>query len=170
MKKLFKVALVAGFMMLTAGFAKAQTKIGYVDFNALIEAMPETKTVSTQLQSFSKTFMDQLQSMQTELNTKGAAYEKSSATMTEAARLAAQTEIQDIQKRMQDYNNTATQQVESKRNELGKPLFDKAKAAVSAVAKEKGYTYVLDAQASGLLVSPPADDLMAAVKLKLGIK
>jgi outer membrane protein len=170
MKKLFKVALVAGFMMLTAGFAKAQSKIGYLDFNAVIDAMPETKTVSTQLQAYSKTFMDQLQSMQTELQTKGAAYEKNQGTMTDAARTAAQTELNDINKRLQDYNQTAQQQVEAKRNELGKPLFEKAKTAVNAVAKEKGYTYVFDSGSTNLLVSPVGDNLLAAVKLKLGIK
>ncbi|WP_342645100.1 OmpH family outer membrane protein [Mucilaginibacter sp. CSA2-8R] len=170
MKKLFKVALVAGFMMLTAGFAKAQSKIGYLDFNQVIDAMPETKTVSTQLQAYSKTFMDQMQNMQNELQTKGAAYEKSQATMTDAARTAAQTELNDINKRLQDFNQTATQKVEQKRNELGKPLFDKAKLAVNAVAKEKGYTYVIDSGSTNLLVSPAGDDLLAAVKLKLGIK
>ncbi len=170
MKKLFKVALVAGFMMLTAGFAKAQSKIGYLDFNAVIDAMPETKTVSTQLQAFSKTFMDQMQTMQNELNTKAAAFDKNQATMTDAARTAAQAELQDINRRLQEYNQTATQKVDQKRNELGKPLFDKAKAAVSAVAKEKGYTYVIDSGSTNLLVSPAGDDLLAAVKLKLGIK
>ncbi len=170
MKKLFKVALVAGFMMLTAGFANAQSKIGYVDFNAVIDAMPETKTVSTQLQAYSKTFMDQIQTMQNELQTKGAAYEKSQASMTDAARTAAQTELNDINKRLQDYNQTAQQKVEEKRNELGKPLFDKAKTAVNAVAKEKGYTYVFDSGSTNLLVSPVGDNLLAAVKLKLGVK
>jgi Skp family chaperone for outer membrane proteins len=41
MKRLFKVALVAGFMMLTAGYAKAQSKIGYIDFNGVIDALPK---------------------------------------------------------------------------------------------------------------------------------
>ena len=170
MKRLFKVALVAGFMLLTAGFAKAQSKVGYIDFNALIDAMPETKTVSTNLQAYSKTFMDQLQNMQTELQTKGAAYQKSSATMTDATRTATESELQDMNKRIQDFNNNAQQQVEAKRNELGKPLFDKAKAAITAVAKEKGYAYVLDSGTTNLIVSPAGDDLLASVKLKMGLK
>lgn len=170
MKKLFKVALVAVFMLATAGFAKAQSKIGYIDFNAVIEAMPELKPVQTQLQAYQKTFMDQLQSMQTELQTKGANYEKNQATMSDAARTAAQTELQDINKRAQDYQRTAEQQVQAKSAELFKPISDKVKTAITAVAKEKGYGYVLDTQSTGLIVSPPGDDLMPSVKLKLGLK
>jgi outer membrane protein len=170
MKKLFKVALVAGFMMFTAGFAKAQTKIGYVDFNAVIESMPDLKPVQGKLQDYQKTFTDQLQKLQGEFQTKYQAYEKNSKTMTDAARTASESELQDMQKRIQDYNNNAQQQVQAKSNELFKPISDKAKAAISAVAKEKGYTYVIDSGSTGLIVSPPSDDLMAAVKLKLGVK
>ena len=170
MKKLFKVALVAVFMLATAGFAKAQSKIGYIDFNAVIEAMPDLKPIQTQLQAYQKTFVDQSQNMQSEFQKKGEAYEKGRQSMTDAARTAAESELQDMQKRIQDYNNNAQQQVTAKSNELFKPLSDKVKTAITAVAKEKGYTYVLDTQTTGLIVSPPGDDLMASVKLKLGIK
>ena len=50
MKKLLKVALVAICMLLVGNFAKAQSKIGYIDQNALIGAMPELKTVKTQME------------------------------------------------------------------------------------------------------------------------
>jgi outer membrane protein len=170
MKRLFKVALIAGCMLLTAGFAKAQSKIGYIDFNAVVDVMPETKTLQTQLQAYQKTFVDQLQTMQNEYQTKGAAYEKSRSTMTDATRTASENELQDIQKRIQDYSNNAQQQVQAKSSELSKPLFDKVRAAINTVAKEKGYGYVIDSGTTNLLVSPPADDMLAAVKLKLGLK
>ena len=41
MKKLFKVALVAVCMLSIGNFAKAQTKIGYINFQALLAQMPE---------------------------------------------------------------------------------------------------------------------------------
>jgi outer membrane protein len=119
---------------------------------------------------YQKTFVDQLQAMQTELQTKGDAYQKNSKTMTDATRIATENELQDINKRMQELNTTAQQQIETKKNELGKPLFEKVRAAINAVAKEKGYNYVIDSGTTNLIVSPPGDDLLAAVKLKLGLK
>ncbi len=170
MKKLFKVASVAIGMLLIGNFAKAQAKIGYINFQALVGQMPEAKTVKSQIDIYSKTFIDQLTVMNNELQTRGQAYQTQSATMTDAKRSATQNELQDLQKRIQDFNNTAQQQVEAKSNELSKPLIDKARTAVSSVAKEKGYTYVFDSSQITLIVSPEGDDLGVAAKTKLGIK
>ena len=171
MKKLLRVVLVAGCMLLAGSFmANAQSKIGHVNFNAIIDLLPDTKVVSKQLQDYNKSFMDQLTNMQTELQTKAADYEAKKATMTDAVRQSKEGELQDLQKRMQDYQTSAAQKVDAKKEELGKPLFDKARAAISAVAKEKGYTYVIDSSQNELLVAPDSDDLLAAVKIKLGIK
>jgi len=170
MKKLFKVALVAIGILLVGNFAKAQSKIGYINFDELVGQMPEAKTIKSQLDIYQKQFVDQLTVMNNELQTKGKEFQTQSATMTDAIRTAKQTELQDIQKRMQDYQNNAQQQVEAKTNELSKPLIDKIKAAVTAVAKEKGYNYVFNTAQVQLIVSPESDDLSAPVKAKLGLK
>ncbi|MDB4903007.1 MAG: outer membrane protein 26 precursor [Mucilaginibacter sp.] len=170
MKKLFKVALIAVSMLFVGNFAKAQTKIGYINFQGLITQMPEYKTIRSQIDIYQKQFIDQLTAMNNELQTKGQEFQKTGTSMTDAIRSAKQSELQDIQKRMQDYQNDAQQKVDAKTNELSKPLIDKARAAVTAVAKEKGYTYVLDSGQTTLIVSPEGDDMMASVKTKLGLK
>jgi outer membrane protein len=170
MKKFFKVALVAVCFLTVGNFAKAQSKIGHINFNQLIDAMPETQTVQKQLQDYQKQFIDQLTTMDTELRTKAQDYETKKASMTDATRTAKETELQDINKRLQDYQNTAQQKVQEKSSELSKPLLEKARGAVSAIAKEKGYAYVIDTSQTELLVSPAADDLLALAKTKLGLK
>ncbi|WP_295669897.1 OmpH family outer membrane protein [uncultured Mucilaginibacter sp.] len=171
MKRVFKVALVAVCMLFVGNFAKAQTKIGYINFGELVRNMPEFKTVQTSIESYQKQFVDQLTVMNNEYQQKGKEFQTTQGTMTDAIRSAKQAELADIQKRMQDYNTDAQQKVDAKSNELIKPITDKAKAAVSQVAKTKGYTYVLDSsQGSPILVSPEGDDLMPAVKAALGLK
>lgn len=170
MKKLLKVALVAVCIVFMGNFAKAQAKIGYIAFDEVVQAMPELKTVQTQMTAYSKQWQDQLTALNTEYQTKGQEYQSKSATMTDAVRTAKQAELQDLQKRLQDQNTLAQQSVENKSNELIKPLTDKVRAAVAAVAKEKGYTYVLNSTSTDLIVSPEGDNLMAAVKVKLGVK
>ncbi|RFZ85659.1 OmpH family outer membrane protein [Mucilaginibacter terrenus] len=170
MKKLFKVALVAAVMLFAGNFAQAQSKIGHINFEQLVSLMPETKTLSAQIDAFKKTYVDNLQAMNTELQNKSADYQKNRATMTEATRTVKETELNDLGKRFQDYQQTAQQKVEEKGNELTKPLIDKARAAIATVAKAKGYTYVLNSSQTDLIVSPAADDLMAAVKVQLGLK
>lgn len=173
MKKLFKVALVALAVLFAGNLAQAQTKIGYISFNELVRSLPEFKTVQTQLSVYQQQFEDQNRSMidayQAEL--KKANDAAAAKTMTDAQLTAEQATLQDMQKRIQQFQSDAQQKVEAKSNELSKPLVDKAKAAVTDVAKEKGYTYVFDSsQGVALIVLPEADDLMPACKLKLGIK
>ncbi|MGF7040242.1 OmpH family outer membrane protein [Mucilaginibacter lappiensis] len=171
MRNMFKFTLIAASLLFVGTFSQAQTKIGYIDFQSLVGQMPEAKTIKPQIDAYQKQFVDQLTTMNNELQTKGKDFQAQSKTMTDAVRTTKQNELQDLQKRMQDLQTSAQQQVEAKSNELVKPLSDKARAAVNDVAKEKGITYVLDAsQGSPLLVSNQGTDLMVSVKTKLGIK
>ncbi len=170
MKKLFKVALLAVCIVFAGNMAKAQTKIGYIALDQLVDQMPETKVAIKTITDYNKQFIDQLTAMNNELQTKGQTYQAQRATMTDAVRTSKESELQDLQKRLQDFNTTAQQQVEAKKTELGKPIIDKARAAVALIAKEKGYTYVINSSQTDLIVSPAGDDLMAEVKAKLGLK
>jgi outer membrane protein len=171
MKKLFKVALVAVCMVFMGNFAKAQSKIGYIQFDVIIQALPEFKTLQTQLTAYQKQWTDQLGTLNTEYQNKATEYQSKQATMTDAVKAGKVAELTDLQKRFQEQQTLASQQVDAKTNELSKPLIDKVKAAITEVAKEKGYGYVFNStQPDLMIVSPAADDLGPAVKLKLGIK
>jgi len=170
MKKLLKVALIAVCIVFAGSLAKAQSKIGYVAVDQIVDQMPETKAAITTITAYNKQFIDQLTTMNNELQSKGQAYQAQRATMTDAIRTAKESELTDLQKRFQDYQNTAQQQVQAKQAELGKPIIEKVRAAVAQVAKEKGYTYVVNSSQTDLVVSPPGDDLAAEVKAKLGLK
>jgi outer membrane protein len=170
MKKLLKVALIAVCIVFAGNLAKAQGKIGYVAVDAIVDQMPETKAAITTITAYNKQFIDQLTTMNNELQSKGQAYQAQRATMTDAIRTAKESELNDLQKRFQDYQNTAQQQVQAKQAELGKPIIEKVRAAVAQVAKEKGFTYVINSSQTDLVVSPPGDDLAAEVKAKLGLK
>src|ERR1700740_2759211 len=103
MKKLLKVALVAVCVMFVGSIAKAQNKVGYINFAQLVSAMPDTKVLQTQLESYNKQFQDQYTAMTTEYQTKGQAYEAQRATMTDAVRINKEAELQDLQKRIQAF-------------------------------------------------------------------
>jgi outer membrane protein len=51
-----------------------------------------------------------------------------------------------------------------------KPITEKADVAIQAVAKEKGYSYIFDANAGGIIYALPTDNILQDVKNKLGIK
>ncbi|MGY3211477.1 OmpH family outer membrane protein [Mucilaginibacter sp. HD30] len=170
MKNVFKVALVAVCMMLAGNFAKAQGKIGYVAQDEVITALPELKTVQTQMAAYQKTWTDQLQTINETANKVIKEYQDQEKTMTDAVKSTKVAEIQDMQRRYQEQQELASKSVQTKSDEYMKPLFDKVRAAITAVAKEKGYSYVVNTSTTELLVAPDADNLLAPVKLKLGLK
>jgi outer membrane protein len=170
MKKLLKVALIAVCIVFAGNLAKAQSKIGYVAVDQIVDQMPETKAAITTITAYQKQFVDELTKMNNALQSAGQAYQAQRATMTDAVRTAKESELNDMQKRMNDYQNTAQQQVQAKQAEIGKPIIEKVRAAVAQVAKEKGYAYVINSSQTDLVVSPAGDDLSTEVKAKLGLK
>ncbi|MEO8884731.1 MAG: OmpH family outer membrane protein [Mucilaginibacter sp.] len=170
MKNLFKVAAIALCIVLMGNFAKAQTKIGYIAVDQIIPLLPEYKTAQTTVTNFQQTYIDAIQKLGTEYQNKAKDYEAKRATMSEAARTVAESELGDLQKRTTDLQNKAQQDVAAKGDEQMQPLVAKVKAAITAVAKEKGYTYVINTSSTDLIVAPEADNLLAAVKLKLALK
>lgn len=171
MKKLLKVALVALGVVFMSNFAQAQTKIGYVAIEQIVPLLPEYKTATTVLTTAQNGWVETINKLSSELQTKAKDYEAKRATMSEATRSVTESELADLQKRGNDMQTKAQQDLEAKQAEQMAPLVTKIKAAINAVAKEKGYTYVLNTSSPELLlVAPPADDLLAAVKTKLGLK
>ncbi len=71
--------------------------------------------------------------------------------------------------RMEQFEQTATQDLQNKELELTTPIIEKAKDAVEAVAKENGYTYMFNSTEGLLLYAEPSDNIMDMVKAKLGI-
>ncbi|RAJ10480.1 periplasmic chaperone for outer membrane proteins Skp [Chitinophaga skermanii] len=170
MKKYVIIALVAIAGLVSANKATAQSKVGHINAQALIESLPETKTAITKLQAYADTLERDGKSLVDEYTKKVSDFEKTASTLSENIRDVKAREIQDAQKRIQDYNQAAEQKIEIRRGELLKPVYDKAKKAIDDVAKEKGYNYVIDNSAGILLVMPTGDDILPLVKTKLGVK
>ncbi|MBK7690973.1 MAG: OmpH family outer membrane protein [Bacteroidetes bacterium] len=157
-------------LLLTTILSFGQQKIGYINSEELILSMPEAKKADADISAYAKTFQDQLTTMQKELETKYKAYEAGAKTMSEAMLDVKQKELQDLQGRIQSTQQSAEEKVAAKRQELLKPITEKADKAIQDVAKEKGYTYILDASTGALVFATPTDNILKDVKSKLGIK
>ena len=176
MKHLVKVAVVAVGLFLAGGTASAQQKFGHINSAELLQAMPEMKSADATFKTFQQQKQTQLEQMDAERQKKINAYQEKYKTLSEANKetvgkelQALQTEIQNMVKRIGGTGQKAQQELQAKRNELYQPVFTKAENAVKAVAKEKGYAYVFDISQPGVVFYDGGDDLLAAVKAKLGI-
>lgn len=171
MRHFLKVILLA--IILSAGSSTfAQTlKFGHIDSNKLLSIMPEKEQAQKQLQAAAAEYDVQLKSMNSEYQTLVAAYVEKRETLSEVDRADKEKEIQSLQKRMKDYDGFAQQDIQNKQNELLKPIFDKASAAIKAVGAENGFIYVFDISTGVILFnSNNSVDIMPLVKAKLGIQ
>jgi outer membrane protein len=170
-KKYLKAIIASSLLLFAASFSRAQTRIGYLNFQSLLGQMPEVALVRSDIDAYQKQFADQLTVMNNDLQAKNTAFYAEITKVNDAVRASRLAELQDLQKRLQDYRTNAQNKVEAKSNELVRPLADKARTLIRAVAKEKGYSYVFDTSSGPILaVSPAGDDLMEAMKTKLKAK
>ncbi len=165
-----KLLFVAALILSMSTATIAQQKIGYINSDELLMSMPEAKKADAEISAYAKTFQDQLTTMQKELETKYKAYEAGVKTMTEAMKDVKEKELQDLQNRIQSTQQSAEEKIAAKRQEMLKPITEKADAAIQSVAKEKGYSYIFDANAGGIIYALPTDNIIQDVKNKLGIK
>jgi len=164
------ITLVA--ILLTAAVAMptlAQQKFGHIDSSALLEFMPQKAKAEKDLEAFAIPFNDELKKMAAELEAKMGSFEATQEGMTKLVRQTKVTEIQDMQTRIQQFQENAQAEIGKKEQEVLGPIVETARKAIDEVANEKGYSYVFDSSLGVLLFMKDADDIMAEVKVKLGI-
>jgi outer membrane protein len=90
--------------------------------------------------------------------------------MAEAVKEVKRAEIQDLQSRIEAMQQSASEKIQVKKNDIYTPILDKADKAIKAVARELNYDYIFDKSGSSLLFGKDADSILPMVKAKLGIK
>lgn len=169
MKKVLLSLILAGSLGLGSQVAQAQSKVGHVNLGEIILLMPETKTADGELQKFGESLESQMKTMGAEYQAKLNDYQSKKESMAEAIRTTKEKEIIDLQQRIQEFQSTAQEGVQRKKEELYAPILKRADEAVKAVAKEQGYNYIIDSSLGVLLVVSEDSDLGQAVRKRLGI-
>lgn len=155
--------------VIMAAPAFAQQKFGHIDSAALLEIMPEKAKAEKELEAFAAEFQSALEAMAKEYETKVAAFQQAEQGMIKTVRDTKVREISDLERRIQEFQQQAQEEIGKKEQEVLTPIIDKARKAIDEVAVEKGYTYVFDASLGVLLYAKDSEDVMADVKAKLGL-
>jgi outer membrane protein len=163
---------IAVCLLAFGGSAMAQKnlKLGHINSTELMQIMPGRDSAQAVLQAEVTELEETLKSMQAEAEKRYNEYVAGQAGWTELIRQTKQREIQDMAARIQEFQENAQKQLQDREAELLKPLIDRAKKAIEDVAREGGYTYILDAGSTTVLYSQDSDDIMPQVKKKLGLK
>ncbi len=169
MKKLQVLVVVAG--LLIAGSAAAQTKIGYIRIDDIVGLMPELSRQKIDLDTVGQQFvrdsiLPEITYKQTQYNEKLAQLQDT-VKYSAAVRTVILKDIQGLQEELQGADQYVQQVLQAKQQQFLQPYYVKAKNAIDAVAKKKGYTHVLNTDV--FLVAPTTDDLSESVLAELKI-
>lgn len=145
-------------------------KFGYVNSAELLKLMPETKKAEASLQAYVGGLEKQFGGLQTNYQKQITEFQAQEKTMVDAIKQTKIKAIQDLEQQMQQSQASGQQKVAAKREELFKPILDKAEKAVKDVGKENGYDYIFDASTGSFIYAKDSHDIMPLVKTKLGIK
>jgi outer membrane protein len=175
MRRFIGIAVLMIVVALVGQSATAQSfKFGHINSDELIQSMPEYDSATVKLEKFRKELVNALELMQVEWNNKSDSYQKESKNLSDIVKQTKEQELMDIQKRIQDFQTNAQQQLQNKQAELFQPIVGKVDKAIKDVGKENGFLYVFDISASKatLLYFDEAKSInvMPLVKTKLGLK
>ncbi|MFN8308432.1 MAG: OmpH family outer membrane protein [Chitinophagales bacterium] len=163
------IAAVAALFVIGSASAQATQKIGHLNSGEILQAMPEYKQMQEAVDKKKQEYAGVMQSMYTEYEKKSKEVQEGGEKMTQAVLDMKVQEIKDLEKRIGDFEQKAQADLGKYAEDLMKPLNDKYVKGVKDVAKEQGYSYVLDIAAGGVIYFPESgNDLTQAVKTKIG--
>lgn len=158
-------------MMLLAGSATAQQKIGHVSTDAIMKQLPDAQDAQKQLDALVVEWQGELNKMQQDWQKKFDDYDQKKLIMTDARRAEAERDLRDLDQRIADYRSQKFGQsgeLFQKQNDLMKPVQDRVFKAIQDVATEEGYDYVLDKSGEILMMyANEKHDLTTKVLQKL---
>ena len=168
MKKL--IILITGiiFMLMPLTETTAQSKVAHINTQELISEMPEVISAQKELKKLEEQYAKELESSVKEFQTKAQTYAGDAQNQTELINQQRQSELEGMQQRIQEFRDTASQELQKRSAEMMKPLYDKARKAIEKVASAQGFDYVLDSSNGGSVIMANGKDLSIEVKNELG--
>ena len=170
-----KVIVLAALMFVMFGFAAtAQTpqKIGYADIEYVLSQMPQFKDVQSEIQTYQTQLQKQYEAKVQEYQQKIQDYQAQEATMLDAIKADKQREIIQLEQNIQQFQSDMQDSFMKRQETLMTPLYEKVGTAIEGVAKENGYTHILNARIQGLdiiLYGDSSLDVSDQILRKMGI-
>lgn len=158
MKKFVGILAAAVFVFATASLAgAADIKVGYVDFQKI---QTEAKAGKDAFKTIEKMFKDkqtQLDQRQGELEKLMGELEKQSAVLSVDVRKQKEDKLQKEYKDLQRFKTDSEEELNKKKAELAKQMFEEVNKIINQFGKEEGYTLILER--SVVLYAPEAVDV-----------
>ena len=165
MKKFLSIGLVMIALFAFNPFLSAQSKIGYISIDEVVQLMPEYKKSMGEIAQFDSALQINYGETLKELNRQDSIFKADSVKMGNAVKTANKEKMKKLLVELQGFEQSYQQQMQQKQEELMAPVAQKANKLINVIAKANGFSYVFRKEA--LVVYPEAEDLLPLVKKKI---
>ena len=145
MKKAVKTTALSLALALTSSFAMATENIAFIDPTYLFQNHPEREAVAKKLDAEFKAPAEKLQANKKKIDEKIEALQKEAPKLRSADIKKREDEINKLIKEHDEEVQKFQLENDKRQNEERAKLLESIQEATNTVAKQKGYTYVLDA-------------------------
>ena len=170
---MFKRFMLLAVMATTLCLGAQAQKFGYVNTSEIFNVMPDKVTAENSLKQVSDQYEAEFKRLQDAFQKKMTEYETADQdpSTPQAIKDRHNQELQDDYMKIQNFQQTASQDLQRKQDELIAPITQKLQNAIQAVGAEGGYTFIFDQAAGSILYTGTnAEDVSAKIKAKLGIQ
>ncbi len=174
MKFIFSFIVAALFsqaVMAQAPGVSSTQKVGYLNAQAILADMSEMKAADSQLEALAKQLQAKDSLAQIAFVAKAKAFQESvqKGEVPPVKQQEEEKKLEDEKQKIVAFQQEMQQQIGKKQQELYQPVFDKVNKAIADVAKENGFTYIVDATKGSLLFADEKFDIQSLVRTKLGL-
>lgn len=167
MKQLKLASLLMIFFVAFSATVNAQDKIAHINSQEFIESMPAYKTAMKELQQIDKSYRKDVDEMLKEAEKTNKRYQAEQDQVSQQENKARAERLQEMQDNIMKFSENAKKDLQKKREELLRPVYEKAREIIQKVARDQGYDYVLDSTTGTGLLLADGYDLMDDAKAEL---
>ncbi|MDR0800922.1 OmpH family outer membrane protein [Fluviicola sp.] len=124
--------------------SQAQTKIGHVKSQTLLDTMPSRKAAIKEIKEIEAAGLKELRDMDSAVQIAYKNYMDKRATYSQTVDQYEQQRIQRMQQALEDRQQQIDQQLQVMTQEMNNVILDRVKRAVNIVATTKKFNYIID--------------------------
>lgn len=147
----------------------AQSKVGTVDSDFIVNIMPEAQIVVDRAQKYGAKLDTSFSIKMKNFKAKVEAFKKDEKTLGALAKKTAVEEITGLETDIKKYQQNGQKLMQLKREELMRPLYKKLSIAINEVAKAESYTQILTVSGNQFAYIDENFDITNLVIKNLGI-
>jgi outer membrane protein len=149
------LSIAGAGLLLWAGAAVAEMKLGYIDSEVIKDRLPEFKEAQRKLDQLQQEFQREAKDREAKLLKLQDDFRKQELLMSDARKAEMQTEYEDKVRQHQELLQQKLGpdgELMKKNLELSAPIFEKINGVLQQLAREENYDFIFDAAGPGTAI------------------